>query len=137
MHATVTFRKSMPLSGINEKGHETFFDTSPEFSGKGSAASPMDTVLEALGACSMMDVLSILKKMKREPQLLEVSLDAERAEDHPKVLTSIRMTYCLECPGCKPEELEKAVRLSMDKYCSVAAMLKASGCRITWLAELA
>ncbi|NTW82960.1 MAG: OsmC family protein [Chlorobiaceae bacterium] len=136
MHATVTFRSRMPLSGIDGKGHETLFDTSPEFSGTGSAASPMDTVLEALGACSMMDILSILKKMKREPVLLETRLDAERADDHPKVFTSIHVIYCLESPGCRQEELDKAVRLSMEKYCSVAAMLKAGGCSISWSTQL-
>jgi putative redox protein len=137
MHATVAFRGRMPLSGINDKGQETLFDTSPEFSGAGVAASPMDIVLEALGACSMMDILSILGKMKLEPVSLETFLDADRASDFPKVFTSVHVRYRLVCPGCAPEQFEKAVRLSMEKYCSVAAMLKASGCSIAWTAELA
>lgn len=136
MHVTVTFNEKMPLSGIDGKGHQTLFDTSPEFSGTGSAASPMDTVLESLGACSMMDIISILKKMRREPLLLKAELTAQRAEEHPKVFTAIQILYTLESPGCAPAECEKAVRLSMEKYCSVAAMLKASGCNITWSAEL-
>ncbi len=126
----------MPLSGVNDKGYETLFGTSPAVPGPDAAASPMDIVLESLAACSMMDILSILKKMKREPLGLETSLDAERAESYPKVFTSIRVHYRLHCPGCTMQELEKAVTLSMEKYCSVGAMLKASGCSIHWTAEL-
>lgn len=136
MNATVTFKTKMPLTGVSAKGHETLFDTSPEFSGTGAAASPMDIVLESLGACSMMDILSILGKMRREPVSLVATLDAQRADEHPRVFTSVHVVYRLTSPDVKPEEFEKAVRLSMEKYCSVAAMLKASGCRITWSAEL-
>ena len=136
MHATVTYDRKMPISGINDKGHTTMFDTSVAFSGTDSAASPMETVLEAFGACSMMDIISILRKMRKEPIILEVALDAKRSEEHPKVFTSIHLNYHLESPDCSQDELEKAARLSIEKYCSVAAMLRGSGCNITWATEL-
>ncbi len=138
MHTTVTFHNKLPLIGTNNRGIKTFFDTSAELLGPGgSAASPMETVLESLGACSMMDILCILKKMRKNLITLQADIDARRAQEHPKVFTDIQIKYCLESPDCTHSELEKAVRLSMDKYCSVAAMIRASGCAITWSAELA
>ncbi len=136
MHATVTFTGKLPLFGVNEKGHKTCFDATMDFSGPAKYASPMDTVLEALGACSMMDVIAILKKMRKELILLEVALDAERAEEHPKVFTSIHLKYRLNSPDGTLADLKKATALSMEKYCSVAAMLRASGCAVTWSTEV-
>lgn len=136
MQAKVTFNGKMPLVGVNDKGHETCFDAAMDFSGPAKYASPMDTVLEALGSCSMMDIISILRKMRKEVTLLEAHLDAERSDAHPKVFTSVQVNYRLKSPDCTLAEFEKAAGLSMEKYCSVAAMLKASGCRITWSAEL-
>ena len=136
MKASVTFRNTMPLVGTNRAGHVTLFDTSAEFHGTGSAPSPMEMVLESLAACSMMDVISILKKKRREVVSLEAEVDADRADEHPKVFTAIRVLYRLESPDCTPEDFERAVSLSMEKYCSVTAMLRMSGCRIEWKTEL-
>ncbi len=137
MHTTVTFYKKLPLAGTNDHGFTTLFDASSELLGPGgSAASPMDIVLESLGACSMMDIISILKKMRKELVTLEAGLEARRAEEHPKVFTAIHIQYRLSSPDCNPVDLEKAVRLSMETYCSVAAMIRASGCVITWSTEL-
>ena len=67
MHTTVTFYEKLPLYGTNDQGLKTLFDASSELLGSGdSAASPMDIVLESLGACSMMDIISILKKMRKD-----------------------------------------------------------------------
>ncbi|MEI7788961.1 MAG: OsmC family protein [Chlorobiaceae bacterium] len=137
MHTTVTFHEKLPLYGTNDQGLKTLFDASSELLGSGdSAASPMDIVLESLGACSMMDIISILKKMRKELVTLEAGLEAQRAEKHPKIFTAIQIKYRLVSPDCTPADLEKAVHLSMETYCSVAAMIRASGCVITWSTEL-
>ena len=137
MHTTVTFHEKLPLYGTNDHGLKTFFDASSELLGPGGqAASPMDTVLEALGACSMMDIISILKKMRKALITLEVDLEAQRAKEHPKVFTAIQIKYSLKSPDCTLDSFKKAVRLSMETYCSVAAMLRGSGCVITWSTEL-
>ena len=80
----------------------------------------------ALGACSGMDVVSILKKKRLEIEGFEVILRAERAEEHPKVFKKIRLTYLFRGAGLPLKALEDAVRLSQEKYCSVAGMLKPS-----------
>jgi|APMed6443717190_1056831.scaffolds.fasta_scaffold39064_2 putative redox protein len=136
MNASVTFRNTMPLAGTTRAGHVTLFDTSAEFYGTGSAPSPMEMVLESLAACSMMDVISILRKKRRDPVALCVEVDGDRAEEHPKVFTAISMRFSLESPDCPLADFHRAVSLSMEKYCSVAAMLRHSGCRIEWKTEL-
>ncbi|ACD89940.1 MAG: OsmC family protein [Chlorobium limicola] len=136
MHVSVTFRESMPLRGTNRAGDTTLFDTSPEFYGTGSAPSPLEMVLQSLAACSMMDVISILKKKRRDPVALIVEVDADRAPEHPKVFTAVRMLFRLQSPDCPLADLQRAVSLSIEKYCSVSAMLRQSGCHIEWKAEL-
>ncbi|MBM3161952.1 MAG: OsmC family protein [Chlorobi bacterium] len=136
MNVSVTFRNTMPLAGTSRAGHVTLFDTSPEFHGTGSAPSPMEVVLQSLAACSMMDIISILKKKRRDVVALTAEGEADRAAEHPKVFTAVRVRYRLESPDCTPEDFERAVSLSMEKYCSVSAMLRLSGCRIEWMAEL-
>jgi putative redox protein len=136
MNATVTYTGTMPLRGLDEKGRETLFDTSPEFHGDDSAASPMAVLLEALASCSMMDVISILKKKRHDIRSLTASLEALRAETHPKVFTSITIRYDLSSSDCTLAELEKAVALSIDKYCPVAAMFRDSGCAISWISTI-
>ncbi len=136
MHVSVTFRESMPLRGSNRAGHTTLFDTSPEFYGTGTAPSPIEMVLQSLAACSMMDVISILKKKRRDPGALIVEVDADRAAEHPKVFTAVRMLFRLESSDCPLSDLQRAVSLSIEKYCSVSAMLRQSGCHIEWNAEL-
>jgi putative redox protein len=136
MHATVSFDRNLPLIGLNEKGQHTFFDATLDPSSPAMYASPMDIMLQSLAACSMMDIISILGKMKKEVITLDATLDAERAETHPKVFTAIHVSYKLCSSDCGQAELDKAAGLSMDKYCSVAAMLNASGCKVTWDAEV-
>jgi putative redox protein len=136
MIVTVKYTGAMPLRGLDEKGHETLFDTSPEFHGNDSAASPMAVLLEALASCSMMDVISILKKKRHDIRSLTASLDAVRAETHPKVFTSITIRYDLSSSDCTHADLEKAVALSIERYCPVAAMIRDSGCEISWTSTI-
>ncbi len=137
MKVTVDFNETMPLAGTGKAGQTTLFDTTPEFHGADSASSPMEVMLESLAACSMMDIISILMKKRREVVRLTADVEAERATEHPKVFTAIRIVYRLRSSDCPMEDFERSISLSMDKYCSVTAMLRASGCRVEWSAELA
>lgn len=130
MKATVTFDRTMPLRGSNAKGQVTLFDTLPDL-GTGAAASPVEVLLEAMASCSMMDIIGILRKKRREVITLTAHLEAERAREHPKVFTSIAVRYDLASPDCTAAELDHAVSLSIGKYCSIAAMLRNGGCAIT------
>ncbi|MDZ7289262.1 MAG: OsmC family protein [candidate division KSB1 bacterium] len=86
--------------------------------------SPMELVLQALGGCTAMDVVSILQKMRRTIISFDVEIEAERREEYPKIYTHIHIFYKLRSPDTTENDLERAIRLSDEKYCSVAAMLR-------------
>lgn len=105
-------------------GHEVVMDASREFGGEDGGPRPMELVLVALMGCTGMDVVSILKKMRVEDYQFEVETGYERASDHPKVYTRIHLRYIFKGKDLPRDKIEKAVSLSQERYCSVAAMLK-------------
>jgi len=132
MKATVKLERGMRLVGTNEKGLTTYFDSHPKFGGEESAPTPMEVMLHALGGCTAMDVLSMLRKRRKTIDRFNVYLDGERAEEHPKVYISVKLIYQLISPDAKIEELDHAVNLSQEKYCGASEMFKKSGCEVTW-----
>lgn len=136
MKATLQLDRNMRLIGRNTKGQETYFDTVAQVGGDESAPSPMEIVLQSVAACSSLDVISILRKKKKEVAAYNVELEATRAEDHPKVFTNIKVKYILTSPDAELTDLERAIELSEEKYCSVSAMLNRSGCIISHEAQI-
>jgi len=110
------------LEATNEQGIVVKMDGSPEIGGQDLGARPMQLVLMALGGCTSMDMLSMLAKMREDVKSYKVTVDAKRATEHPMVFTKIHIHYTLE-GKLKKENVEKAINLSMDKYCSVTHML--------------
>ncbi|MDK9700151.1 MAG: OsmC family protein [bacterium] len=84
---------------------------------------PVELILHALAGCSGMDIISILQKMKQPIVKYWIDVDADRADQHPKVFTKIRLVYHFTGKGIDPAAVEKAMHLSHTKYCSVSAML--------------
>lgn len=113
------------LEAKNEQGIIVHMDGSPEIGGEDLGARPMQLILMGLGGCTSMDMLSVLKKMREEVKSYKVTVDAERATEHPMVFTKIHVHYILE-GKLKKENVEKAIALSMDKYCSVTHMLNST-----------
>ncbi|HUM51660.1 MAG TPA: OsmC family protein [Chitinophagales bacterium] len=113
------------LEAKNEQGVVVQMDGSPDIGGEDLGARPMQLVLMALGGCTSMDMLSILKKMREEVKSYKVTINAERATEHPMVFTKIHIHYVLE-GNLKKENVKKAINLSMDKYCSVTHMLNST-----------
>ncbi len=93
--------------------------------------SPMETVMLAAGCCSAMDVVYILKRMRQPLEDLEVEVEAQRAEGHPAVFTSLELRYRASGHGLQKKSLERAIRLSREKYCSVVIMLERAGVTIS------
>jgi putative redox protein len=106
--------------------HQVVLDASPEHGGHDDGARPMETLLSALGGSTGMDLVTILKKKKRNLQNLKIKLHGERASSHPHVFKKITMEYLLWGPDITNEDIQWALNLSLDKYCSIAAMLKKS-----------
>lgn len=111
------------LKATNEVGNELFMDGSPEIGGQDLAPRPMQVLLMALGGCTTMDVLSILEKMRQKPSKYYVEINGERGKDEtPAVFRNIHLKYIFH-GNIDETKVKNAIDLSMEKYCSVSAML--------------
>ncbi|MGE0315598.1 MAG: OsmC family protein [Lautropia sp.] len=104
-------------------GHLLTMDGAPDGGGENLAPRPMELVLAGTGGCTAYDVVVILRKSGQAVSGCEVALRAERAETDPKVFTSILFHFTVRGRRLKPNIVERAIRLSHDKYCSASAML--------------
>lgn len=133
MNVTVRWTNGMRFSGTGQAGATIVMDARPEHGGTGAGPSPMETVLLAVGACTGMDVVSVLRKMRAPLDGLEIRITAERAEEHPRVFTRIAMAYTVAGPSLRPEQVSRAIELSQTRYCSVSAMLgRVAALTYTW-----
>ena len=121
-------------SGMAFEGHQDGFviglDADSGFGGQGKGPKPKTLMLTALGGCTAMDVVSILKKMQVNLDGFEVQASADLTEDHPKVFKAIHLKYVFRGKDLPMDKLQRAVALSQEKYCGVSAML-AKACPIT------
>ncbi len=106
--------------------HWVVLDTKQQFGGHEAASQPMELVLMALGGCTAMDVESLLNKMRTPAQEFTIEINAEQAEEHPRVFKRINMSLIFRGENLNPQNIEKAVSLSRNRYCPVTAMLKKS-----------
>lgn len=105
-------------------GHKLTIDAAPEVGGENKGPRPKMLMLTALAGCTGMDVVSILRKMKIEPEVFNVKVDATLTEEHPKYYEKMKVIYEFKGDNLPYEKLEKAVVLSQDKYCGVSALYK-------------
>jgi len=108
--------------GTAESGHRIVFGTASD-AGPKPGPSPMELVLIGTGGCSAYDVVHILEKGREPVTGVEVELDADRAETDPKVFTRIHMHFVVTGRGLNPAKVERAIGLSIEKYCSASAMM--------------
>jgi putative redox protein len=122
MKSKVTLKEEMNFIGELE-GFEVSIDADAAVGGQGKGPKPKGLMLTSLAGCTAMDVISILRKMKVEPDEFSVETEAEVTDEHPKVFKSIKIIYRIK--GDVPrEKAEKAVSLSLDRYCGVTDMLR-------------
>jgi len=110
-------------------------DGSPDIGGQGLGARPMELVLMALGSCSILDLLSILKKQKQEVIAVEIEVEGNRKDAIPAVFTDIHLVFKL-IGNIDAQKANKAAELAVKKYCSVHDMLAAGGVHITFAVEI-
>ncbi len=123
MKARVKWVEGMAFMGETESGHAVVMDGPADIGGRNLGPRPMEMLLLGAGACSSVDVVSILKKGRQDVTDCWVELDADRAATEPKVFTKIHMHFVVVGKGLKPESVERAVKLSAEKYCSASIML--------------
>ena len=124
MRSTIKWVDGAMFVGEAGSGHAVVIDGPPEAGGHNAGIRPMELVLTGLGACTAFDVVSILKKSRQHVSDCRAELEAERAEDVPKVFTRIHIHFVVEGCGLKAAAVERAVKLSADKYCSATIMLR-------------
>jgi putative redox protein len=124
MHVNISWRGKLAFKGETESGHHLLFDDKPESGGENRGPTPMESVLAALAGCTGMDVAHILAKKRINLRRFGITVDAERAAEHPKCFTKVALRYDFEGKGIREADVKQAIELSMSKYCSVSAMLQ-------------
>lgn len=123
VECVVKWGDGMSFIAETGSGHMVAMDGAPEAGGRNLAPRPMELVLAGAGGCTAFDVVMILKKGRQNVTDCQVSLTADRADTDPKVFTRIHFHYVLTGKGLKADSVERAIKLSAEKYCSASIML--------------
>ena len=126
MKARIKLADGMTFVAESGSGHAVVVDAAPEIGGRNLGARPMELVLMGTGACSAVDVVLILRKARQPVTDCVVELEAERAPEDPKVFTKIHLHYVVTGKGLAQSQVERAIKLSKEKYCSATIMLAAT-----------
>ncbi|MCB1741737.1 MAG: OsmC family protein [Gammaproteobacteria bacterium] len=123
MKARVKWVEGRTFIGSAQSGQSVVFGRGAREGDPAPGPSPMELVLIGAGGCSVYDVVHILERGREPVRDCVVELDAERATSDPKVFTRIHMHYVVSGAGLNPAKVERAIKLSVEKYCSASAML--------------
>jgi putative redox protein len=123
MKARVKWVEDVCFMGETESGHAVIMDASPDIGGRNLGMRPMEMLLIGMGGCSSIDVVTILKKSRQPITDCVAEITAERADEIPKVFTKIHVHFVVTGKGLNPVQVERAVNLSAEKYCSASIML--------------
>lgn len=123
LSGTVTLLDEMAFEATAGSGHVLQLDSAPEHGGADRGARPMELLLLGLGGCTGMDVISLLRKMRQDVTAYQVDLLAERAEEHPRIMTEISVVHVVRGRGLDPLLIGRAIELSATRYCPASAML--------------
>jgi putative redox protein len=136
MKARIEWVEGRVFLGTSGSGHGIVI-AAPTAPGAATIApSPMEYVLLGTGGCTATDVVMILERGRHDVRGCEITLDADRAPEDPKVFTKIRFHYRITGKGLKHEAVDRAVKLSAEKYCSASIMLAKSGAEISHAFEI-
>jgi putative redox protein len=115
---------SFHMEALNEQGNSVHIDASPEIGGGNNGMRPMQLLLAAMGGCSSIDIINILKKQRQDLKDIKITVTGEREKDAvPSLYTEVHAHFKLY-GNLDPDKVEKAVALSVEKYCSVAKTLE-------------
>lgn len=123
MKARIKWVEEMSFLGTTESGHAVLMDGPPDSGGRNLGPRPMEMLLLGAGGCTSFDVMLILKKGRQAVSGCEVSIEAERASTDPKVFTKIHLHFIVTGKNLKAEAVERALKLSAEKFCSATIML--------------
>jgi putative redox protein len=124
MKARVQWLDGRAFVGESGSGHAVVMDGAPEAGGRNIGVRPMEMLLLGLGGCTAFDVVMILEKGREQLTALDIELDASRAVEEPKVFTHVKLNFRLKGHKLNPKAVERAIKLSEEKYCSATAMFR-------------
>jgi putative redox protein len=123
MKVRIKWVENVSFVAETESNHAFVMDGAVEGGGRNLGPRPMETVLAGTGGCTAYDVVTILKKSRQQVRDVSVELDADRADEDPKVFTRIHFHFVITGTDLKPAQIERAIYLSAEKYCSASIML--------------
>ena len=126
MHVKIKWIDGVSFVGESETGHAVVLDGAPENGGRNIGMRPMEMLLIGMGACTSFDVVTILKKARQPITDCVAEIDAARADETPKVFTKIHVHFVITGSNLNETQVERAVKLSAEKYCSASIMLSKS-----------
>ena len=124
MTAKITWLGERAFLGESGSGHAVVMDGAPGAGGRNIGFRPMEMMLLGLGGCTAFDVVMILERSRQKVTGCEIALEGERAETDPKVYTRVKLVFTLKGHELKPAVVERAIRMSEEKYCSASAMFQ-------------
>jgi putative redox protein len=124
LEVKVAWAGEMKFKAESETGAGVTMETGVKYGGSGKNPTPMESVAMALASCTGMDMVIILKKMRVDLKKLEIKVDARRRDGEPSYFEDIKMIFNASGDGLTADQMNKAMSLSVEKYCSVAAMLR-------------
>jgi putative redox protein len=126
MHVRIKWVEGVAFVGESETGHAVVLDGAPENGGRNIGMRPMEMLLIGMGACTSFDVVTILKKARQPIVDCVAEIDATRADEIPKVFTKIHVHFVITGDNLNETQVERAVKLSAEKYCSASIMFAQS-----------
>ncbi|MDC0239248.1 OsmC family protein [Candidatus Thioglobus sp.] len=123
MNISVKWIDGMLMVGKSDSGHAIMMDGPPEIGGENLGVRPMEMLLLGMTGCTVIDVISTLKKMREDVVDCQTQVSADRSEEYPKVFTNIHVHFVLRGKQLNPLKVDKAIKLSAEKYCSASIMI--------------
>ncbi len=125
MDVKVDWKGGLCFAGSGGSGHEVVMDASRATGGENRGASPMELLLHGVAGCSGIDIVKILEKKRAEIEDIEISIEGIRADDHPRKFEKLKLHFEVTGRDMSRKDVEQAVNLSVDKYCSASNSLTA------------
>jgi putative redox protein len=124
MQVALNWKQGMSFSGKADSGYTLDLSADADVGGAEDGFRPMELVALGLAGCTGMDVISVLKKKHQDVHAFEVRVNTEKADEHPRVWTSVLVEYIITGKDIDPAAVERALQLSYDKYCPAQNMIK-------------
>ncbi|WP_018133242.1 OsmC family protein [Effusibacillus pohliae] len=125
MKVSVQWEGKRRFAARGESNHPVVMDAKPDVGGEDQGPRPMELLLMGLGGCTGIDIVMILEKMRLMVEEFRMEIEGVRREEYPQKFTEIHVKYILKGANLTPDKVERAIRLSEDKYCSASASLNA------------